>query len=138
MFKYFIDKNITPLKNADLHLFKGDFAVLLPGITAVEAHGHTPGQAAIAIHSENEQLLYISDAMLHPLHIENPGWQTNYDWHHEKAMQSRLKLMQLAHEENMLVNAFHFDFPGLGRIEKPGTNWAWNDMKQLNRSSAFK
>jgi glyoxylase-like metal-dependent hydrolase (beta-lactamase superfamily II) len=125
-FKYFIEKNITKLKRLNLQLIKGDWADVLPGITAVKADGHTPGQIALIIHSEKENLLYISDAFLHPLHIERLDWQTNYDLDHEKAKQSRIKLLESAYKDNMLVNAFHFDFPGLGRIDKQNNNWIWN------------
>jgi hypothetical protein len=52
-------------------------------------------------------------------------WRTNYDLNHEKAKQSRIKLLELAYKDNMLVNAFHFDFPGLGRIDKFENNWIW-------------
>jgi hypothetical protein len=69
--------------------------------------------------------LYISDAFLHPLHIERLDWQTNYDLDHEKAKSSRIKLLELAHKERMLINAFHFDFPGLGRVEKHNNRWTW-------------
>ncbi|MEP7374911.1 MAG: MBL fold metallo-hydrolase [Chitinophagaceae bacterium] len=125
LFKYFIEKNITLLKTLNLHLSEGDFVDLLPGITAIKAGGHTPGQMALDIHNDNEHLLYISDSFLHPLHIERLDWQTNYDWDHEKAKQSRIKLLELAYRDNMLVNAFHFDFPGLGRIDRFENNWIW-------------
>jgi glyoxylase-like metal-dependent hydrolase (beta-lactamase superfamily II) len=125
MFKLFIEKNITKLKNLNLHLIKGDFTELLPGITAVKADGHTPGQIALIIHSGKDHLLYISDAFLHPLHIERTDWQTNYDLDHQKAKRSRIKLLELAHKGDMLVNAFHFDFPGLGRINKRNGVWSW-------------
>lgn len=124
-FKNFVEKNITKLKGENLHLIKGDFVDLLPGIMAVKAEGHTPGQIALIIHSKKEHLLYISDAFLHPLHIERLDWQTNYDLDHQKARQSRIKLLDLAYKEDMLVNAFHFDFPGLGRVNKKATNWIW-------------
>jgi glyoxylase-like metal-dependent hydrolase (beta-lactamase superfamily II) len=106
-------------------MLKGDFIILLPGITVVNADGHTPGQIALAIHSGKEHLLYASDAFLHPLHIEHLDWRTNYDLDHEKAKSSRGKLLDLAYKENMLVNAFHFDFPGLGRVDKYYENWKW-------------
>ncbi|HEV8285185.1 MAG TPA: MBL fold metallo-hydrolase [Chitinophagaceae bacterium] len=125
-FKYFIEKNITKLKERNLQLIKNDFVDMLPGITAVKADGHTPGQIALIIHSEKKHLLYISDSFLHPLHIERLNWQTNYDLDHEKAKQSRVKLLELAYKENMLVNAFHFDFPCLGRIDKHDNGWIWN------------
>lgn len=125
-FKYFVEKNITKLKDLNLNLIKGDFVDLLPGITAMKADGHTPGQIAMIIGSENEQLLYISDAFLHPLHIERLDWQTNYDLDNTKAKASRIKLLELGYKNNMMINAFHFDFPGLGRIEKHDNNWIWN------------
>jgi glyoxylase-like metal-dependent hydrolase (beta-lactamase superfamily II) len=125
MFKVFIEKHITRLKNQNLNLFNGDFVKLLPGITAVKADGHTPGQIALAIKSGTEKLLYISDAFLHPLHIERLDWQTNYDLDHQKAKRSRIKLLELAFKEKMMVNAFHFDFPGLGYIDKSKGGWAW-------------
>ena len=90
---------------------------------------YTPGQIALIIHSENEYMLYISDAFLHPLHIEKINWQTNYDMDHAKAKQSRVKLLELAYKDNMLVNAFHFDFPGLGRIHKFENNWTWKRLE---------
>ena len=128
-FKYFVEKNITKLKGLNLRIVKGDFVELLPGITAVKADGHTPGQIALIIHSAKEHLLYISDAFLHPLHVERIDWQTNYDLDHVKAKQSRLKLLDLAYKDNMLVSAFHFNFPGLGRIDKYNNNWVWNYSK---------
>jgi glyoxylase-like metal-dependent hydrolase (beta-lactamase superfamily II) len=130
LFKHFVEKNITPLKNLNLDLFKSDFANVLPGIAAIKAEGHTPGQVALNIQSNNEHLLYISDAFLHPLHMEHLDWQTNYDMNHEKAKQSRIQLLELAYKNNMLVNAFHFNFPGLGRIDKIENNWVWNYQKK--------
>jgi glyoxylase-like metal-dependent hydrolase (beta-lactamase superfamily II) len=124
-FKYFIEKNITSLKDLNLNLIEGDFVEVLPGITTIKADGHTTGHIGVVIHSEKEHLLYTSDAFLHPLHIERLDWQTSYDLEHEKAKQSRIKLLELARKENMLVNAFHFDFPGLGRIDKSENSWIW-------------
>ncbi len=130
LFKYFIEKNITPLRNFNLNLFKRDFVNLFPGVTALKADGHTPGQVALDIQSDSAHLLYISDAFLHPLHIERLNWQTNYDLDHEKAKHSRIKLIELAYKNNMLVNAFHFDFPGLGRITKLKNSWGWNYLEE--------
>lgn len=129
VFGFFIEKNITSLKDHHLNLYKGDFVQLLPGITAVKAKGHTPGQVALLITSEEENLLYISDAFLHPLHLERPDWETNFDYDRQTAKKTRIKLLDLAYRDNLLVQAFHFDFPGMGRIIKPGVNWKWEPIK---------
>jgi glyoxylase-like metal-dependent hydrolase (beta-lactamase superfamily II) len=125
MFKHFVEKNITNLKDRDLDLIKGDFIEVLQGMTVVKAGGHTPGHMAVIIHSENEHLLYLSDTFLHPLHIQKLDWQTSYDMDHEKAKQSRVKILELANKENMIVSAYHFNFPGLGRIDRHENNWTW-------------
>ena len=125
LFRYFIEKNITGLKNLNIELLKGKEAQILPAIRAIQAPGHTPGQIALRIESQRDKLLYISDAFLHPLHIEHLDWQTNYDLDHELAKASRIQLLELAHQENIPVNAFHFEFPGMGHVEKTGNNWKW-------------
>ena len=124
-FKFFVADQITPLKDGNLNIFSGELKEILTGVTAVLAPGHTPGHFALHLNFENEQLLYASDAFIHPLHIERLGWQTKYDMDHELAKKSREKLLELAYRENMLIHAFHFDFPGLGRLDKVGKNWKW-------------
>jgi glyoxylase-like metal-dependent hydrolase (beta-lactamase superfamily II) len=130
-FKTYIQNNITKLKDGNLNLIKGDFVNISDGITIVKCDGHTPGQISVIIHSKNENLLYISDAFLHPLHVEKIDWQTNYDLDHQLAKASRIKLFDLASKEDMLVNAFHFEFPGIGRIEKSKDKWKWKEVNSL-------
>lgn len=125
LFKFFIEQNITPLKNGNINIIKDDFQEICQGLKSVNAEGHTEGQIGLIIGDDNEQLLYISDAFLHPIHIEKLDWQTNFDSNHKKAKSTRIKLLELAHSNNMKINAFHFDFPGMGRIEKEGENWKW-------------
>ncbi|WPP51370.1 MBL fold metallo-hydrolase [Catalinimonas niigatensis] len=129
LFGYFIEKHVSGLKNQQLELIKGKEKEILPGIVAIQTPGHTPGQVALSIISGKDKLLYISDAFLHPLHIEHLKWQTNYDQDHEVAKASRKKLLELAYSEDMNVQAFHFDFPGLGKAEKSGKHWKWRYSK---------
>lgn len=131
LYNYFIKKNITPLKSQRLNLVKGNFTEILPEITIVEAPGHSPAQIALLIGREKEQLIYTADTFLHPLHIENTSWQSNYDFDHKISKSTRSKLLNLAHENNMLVQSFHFDFPGLGTIGKGKTGWKWLPVKSF-------
>lgn len=125
LFKFFIEKNISQLRDKNLNFITQDYQEICDGIIAVNAHGHTQGQIALIIGNGNNKLLYISDAFLHPIHIERLDWQTNYDFDHKKAKETRIKLLELAYKENMKINAFHFDFPGLGFVERNGDKWKW-------------
>lgn len=125
LFKIFIEQNIHPIKNSDLTLIKQDEFEITPGIQSFKVPGHTPGQLALQIESLGEKLLFISDVWLHPLHIEYIDWQTNYDKDHGLAKKSRVQMLELAYRENMLVQSFHFAFPGLGKIDKTNSGWKW-------------
>jgi glyoxylase-like metal-dependent hydrolase (beta-lactamase superfamily II) len=126
MFKSFVKNNVTPLSAYDLELVKGDSKEIIPGITMINATGHTPGHVALVLTHKSEKLMYSSDAFLHPLHIERLDWQTIFDYDHTKAKKTRIKLLDMAYREDMIVNSFHFNFPGLGKVEKLKNNWLWN------------
>jgi len=72
VFLRYARKNLPPIKGR-LHLVNREMEIL-PGIKVIAAIGHTPGHMALAVSSRGEQLLYVSDAVLHPIHLERPGW----------------------------------------------------------------
>jgi glyoxylase-like metal-dependent hydrolase (beta-lactamase superfamily II) len=47
---------------------------LVPGITAVDARGHSPGHTAFLVSSGNGKLLVTSDTANHQILIRNPEW----------------------------------------------------------------
>jgi glyoxylase-like metal-dependent hydrolase (beta-lactamase superfamily II) len=100
---------------------------IVPGIHAVAAHGHTPGQMAVAIFSGGEQLLCISDTAIHPIHLEQPDWYAAVEHAPEQVVASRGQLLDRAATEKALVHAFHFSpFPSLGYVVKKGEGWQWS------------
>jgi glyoxylase-like metal-dependent hydrolase (beta-lactamase superfamily II) len=121
-------KNLPPIREK-VDLIKGE-SDILPGIRAVPAPGHTPGHMALSISSQGEQLLYISDTVLHPIHLEHPEWNAVVDLEPEQAVASRRHILDLAGTENTLVLAFHFPFPGLGYIQRKGEAWTWQPYER--------
>ena len=102
---------------------------ILPGIQTIAAPGHTPGQMALAISSGREQLLYISDAVLYPIHLQQPDWYPAFDLAREQAMATKRQLMDRAAAEKVLVIACHFPFPGIGRVIQKGERWQWQPIQ---------
>jgi glyoxylase-like metal-dependent hydrolase (beta-lactamase superfamily II) len=90
---------------------------------------------ALAISSEGEQLLCISDAMLHPIHIEQPDWYALIDCIPEQTVGTRHRILRLATSREALVMGFHFSFPGLGRIIEKGDGWRWEPVSTRKSSS---
>ena len=102
---------------------------IVPGIRAVAAPGHTPGHMALEISSEGEQLLCISDVALHPIHLEQPDWYAVVDFAPEQVVATRRRLLGMAAARKALVLAFHFPFPGLGRIVQKAEGWQWQPVE---------
>jgi glyoxylase-like metal-dependent hydrolase (beta-lactamase superfamily II) len=101
---------------------------IVPGVHVLLAPGHTPGHLAVTATSEGEELLCLGDAALHPVHIERTDWYAAVDLAPERALASRRQLLERASAQKSLVHAFHFDFPGLGRIVPRGEGWAWQPI----------
>jgi glyoxylase-like metal-dependent hydrolase (beta-lactamase superfamily II) len=102
---------------------------VLPGFTMIELPGHSPHHIGVLIESNGEYLIVAGDAVVHPLHIEHPEWHFFTDAEPETAVESRRTLAQLAVEHDALVMAYHFDFPGLGRIVPSGTGYKWKALR---------
>ena len=106
---------------------------VMPGISILSAPGHTPGHTVISFESGGERLLYISDTVLHPLHLEHPGWTPIYDIHPDQAEASKRRIFDMAAEEGALVLGQHFaPFPSIGRVSKAGEGWRWVPIVTAN------
>jgi glyoxylase-like metal-dependent hydrolase (beta-lactamase superfamily II) len=101
---------------------------LAPGLSTLPAPGHTPGHTGLIISSGDEQLIHIADAVLHPIHLEHPDWYPMYDLANNEAASTRRALLDRAAAEDALVLAYHFPFPGLGRIRATASHWEWQPV----------
>ena len=116
-------RNLQTIKER-LNLVVGEQEIQ-PDIRVVPTPGHTPGHMAVRVTSSREQLLCISDLALHPLHLEEPGWVAAVDMLADQLVAQRHALFPTATADNCRVMAFHFPFPGLGRLSAKGAGWRW-------------
>ena len=127
LFGRFTRKNLPPIAD-QVDLIDRETEIV-PGVHALPAPGHTPGQMALVVASGNDELLYISDAACHPLHLERPDWHTIWDLDPAQALATRRRLFDRAAADKALVLAFHFDpFPGLGHAVAWGQGWRWEPV----------
>ena len=99
---------------------------IVPGVLVIPAPGHTPGHLALLLASEGQKLLNIADAAVHPLHLEHPEWENGFDLTPQQAVATRRELLERAVAEDMHLMAFHFPFPGVGRVAvRPAGGWEW-------------
>jgi len=99
---------------------------VVAGIRLLPTPGHTPGHMAVAISSGNDAVLHITDAVLHPIHLEQPEWQNVFDLVKDKAAETRRLILDRAAAERLNLMAYHFPFPTLGRVVARKTHgWHW-------------
>lgn len=119
-------KNLLPLRRQVTLVADGDEVV--PGIRVQLAPGHTPGHMALVIRSQGQEMLYLGDLVLHPLHVAQPTWVPTVDLLPAISIQSRQRLLAQAATHKTLVQLYHFPFPGLGYIAQTTTGWQWQAL----------
>lgn len=98
---------------------------LVPGITAIASSGHTPGHTSHVVASGNSKVLVQADitAGMATLFARHPEWQFVFDTDRAQAVETRLKLYDMAATEKMMLQGYHFAFPAMVYVEKSGTGF---------------
>jgi glyoxylase-like metal-dependent hydrolase (beta-lactamase superfamily II) len=107
-----------------MELFEGE-RQLSSSLTAVPTPGHTPGHTSVAISSGAAKGFILGDVVLSPIDAEEPDFQNSFDWDHEIARTTRLRMLAQLSSDGSIVGGSHLPPPGLGRIVKDGTKSRW-------------
>lgn len=118
----------------DVKMFEGGKEIA-PGITAVAAHGHTPGHMAFVLNSGMSSLMVMSDTTNHPaLFVRNPDWSAIFDQDPDMARASRHRMLDMAVAEKVQTAFYHAPFPATGYITKAGKGF---ELVPVSWSSAI-
>lgn len=117
-----------------LRIIEGDVTFIepgdeiVPGVTAIEAYGHTVGQLAVLLESAGEKLLHLADSAHVLMQLTHPDWSPQFDRLPELSPVTRRRLFQLASDEQMKVYVYHFPFPPLGYIQAQDETFVWQTI----------
>jgi glyoxylase-like metal-dependent hydrolase (beta-lactamase superfamily II) len=96
----------------------------LPGVTAMLLPGHTPGHTGWIVHSGGESLLFWGDVVHIPaIQVARPEAAFVYDVDPQAARATRRRAFDMVAADRLAVAGAHLDFPGIGTIERKGTNY---------------
>ena len=103
---------------------------VVPGVTMLSAHGHTPGHSVFRLSSGSQQFMIMGDTSNVPaLFVRNPGWQAIFDADPKLAESNRRKLFEQAVADKAIVAGYHFGLPNAGTLAKDGSGYAFVPMK---------
>lgn len=101
---------------------------IFPGLRVIPAEGHTPGHMVVVFSSGGEELWSMGDALIHPIHLEHLDWYTVFDLVPKEAIATKRRLLAAVAHGGTTVHAFHFPFPGIGRVLREGERWRWQPI----------
>ena len=107
---------------------------ILPGLTPVNAFGHSAGHLAIHLESSGKQMMLLNDTIAHYVaSFARPDWHFSMDDDPESAATSRIQVLDRVASEQLLVAGFHLPFPSLGYVESMGKGFHFHPATyQLN------
>lgn len=107
---------MQPLFDAEVVDFTDTDTEVLPGVTAVESFGHTPGHLTVSIISDGTRTLVGGDVSNHPFQVEHPHWSLPVDGDPALAAATRDRLFEKIKDTDTTFVAPHYPMPGVGRI----------------------
>jgi glyoxylase-like metal-dependent hydrolase (beta-lactamase superfamily II) len=119
-----------PARKGNIELIKQNFALygdkvqtfsfgqlVVPGITAMAAVGHTPGHTIFLLESGSQRMLFLGD-LVHgaALQFADPRICASFDMDTAQAVATRMIFMDLAAQKKIPVAGAHLPPPGVGRV----------------------
>ncbi len=118
---------VAPYGGDRLRRFPGGREVeVVPGITAIPAHGHTAGHTTYRIVSGDAVMHVWGDIVHHPaIQLARPQWRVGIDQDPVMGADSRLAELARVADTDTLVGGIHLPWPGVGRIIRQGEGYAF-------------
>ena len=101
---------------------------IAPGVTVVDLEGHTLGHSGLLIEAGGERLLHVVDILHQPFQFANTDWHFSFDSEPERAVETRVRLLQQCADEQILTLFYHMPFPGLGTVSLEAGQFRWNPI----------
>lgn len=104
----------------------GDGASIASGITAMAAHGHTPGHTTYMLESGGKSLLIAADFANHYVwSLGYPDWEVKFDMDKAAAAATRRKTLGMLAADKMPFIGYHMPFPAIGYVETRDDGFAY-------------
>jgi glyoxylase-like metal-dependent hydrolase (beta-lactamase superfamily II) len=97
---------------------------VLPGVTAMPFHGHTPGHTGYLISSGSESLLIWGDIVHVPeVQTARPEVCMAFDSDKAQAEATRRRVFDMVTTDRLMVTGMHLHFPGFAHVVRAGSGY---------------
>jgi glyoxylase-like metal-dependent hydrolase (beta-lactamase superfamily II) len=103
----------------------------LPGVTALDASGHTPGHTVFQLTAGGKSLLIVGD-IVHAMSLQLalPDECATFDMDPPQAIAARKRILGLAAQKAIPIAGMHVPFANtVGTVKKDGKGWKFQRMK---------
>ncbi len=112
--------NVKPF--AEKMTFLKDGEDVVSGVTAMAAHGHTPGHTIYHIESGDRRVLVTGDTANHFVaSLERPDWHVKFDMDKEAAAATRRKVFGMLAADGIPFIGYHMPYPAVGYVQENGS-----------------
>ena len=118
--------SVLPIIEADLHTLVEIDHHLTSEVSLMSTPGHTPGHVSVSIHSNGMEAIITGDIFHHPIEMEYPDLDCNFDVDPEAARRTRREFLTTQSDRNVLILGTHFPPPTAGRILQNGNSWLFD------------
>jgi glyoxylase-like metal-dependent hydrolase (beta-lactamase superfamily II) len=109
--------NVAPL--AERMSFIGEGDSVAPGVTGMDAFGHTPGHMVFNVESGGKRLMLTADTANHfVLSLQRPDWEVVFDSDKAMGAAARKKVFDMIAADRIPFIGYHMPFPSVGYVEK--------------------
>ena len=120
-----VHDKFRPLEELGRVQLVDDGYALSDEMTVTATPGHTLGHCCITIESQGQHAVIVGDALIHPIQVDTPEWNSRYDQDPETAARTRRSLVEEMDRKGALGGVSHFEAPGFGRVTRQGTHLVW-------------
>ncbi|MCF3642516.1 MBL fold metallo-hydrolase [Rhizobium sp. TRM95111] len=104
--------------------FIEDGGAVVPGITGMNAFGHSPGHMIFRIESDGKALMLTADTANHfVLSLQRPDWEVKFDMDKTMAAAARRTVFDMIAADKLAFVGYHMPFPAVGYVERTGEGY---------------
>lgn len=118
------DKAVKPLN--DRFTLINDGGSVAPGITGMNAYGHTPGHMIYLLESGGQRLAVTADTANHYVwSLGYPDWEVKFDADKTAAAAARRRVFGMIAADRIPFIGYHMPFPAMGFVEAAGEGFRY-------------